>query len=242
MSESLPLREIVHEMRNELAIARANLEGLVDGKLAPTRERLLGIVQALSQLEALVNDVGTRDEAVGMAARPSLINVCELLEREYRTMEAVARARDVSVSIHRCPVPADACLHFYGDGDRIGQMVKNVLLNAIRYTPRGGSVSVECTRQADELEVRIADTGPGIAEQERGRVFDPGFRGSAAAGTPGSGYGLAVVKQLVEEQGGSIEAAAASPHGAVFTLRLPGKAPAAAQICESCQLAHKQQG
>ena len=241
MSDPVPLRELVHEMRNELAIARANLEGLVDGKLAPTRERLLGIIQALGQLGTLIDDVGSRETAVGMAVKPSVINVCELLEREYRAMEPLAKAREVAFSVARCPVPAQECLHFYGDAARIGQIVKNVLINAIRYTPRGGSVSVDCTRRADQLEVRIADTGPGIAAADRDRIFDPGFRGAAAAGTSGSGYGLALVKQLVEEQGGGVETSAATPHGAIFTVRLPGKVPAGPELCANCKLARVQE-
>ncbi|MBV8670680.1 MAG: hypothetical protein JO098_02855, partial [Candidatus Eremiobacteraeota bacterium] len=68
MNERVPMGELVHEMRNELAIARANLEGLVDGKFAPTKERLLAIIQALGQLEALVEDMRVRDVAVDMPA------------------------------------------------------------------------------------------------------------------------------------------------------------------------------
>jgi two-component system sensor histidine kinase BaeS len=238
MNERVPVRELVHEMRNELAVARANLEGLVDGKFAPTRERLLAIIQALGQLEVLVEDVRDRDVAVDVPARPSLINVCELLDREYRSIEPVARARGVSVSIHQCPVPGSACVEFYGDGARIGQIIKNVLINAIRYTPRGGSVEVNCTRQRDELEVRIEDTGPGFADGEIGQVFQAGYRGEASHGTSGTGYGLTVAKQLVEEQGGSIEAASATPHGAVFTVRLPGTPAAMSHICSECRRAH----
>lgn len=229
------MRELVHEMRNELAIARANLEGLIDEKFAPTKERLLAIVQALAQLEALIEDVRERDATGSMPARPSLINVCELLEREYRSIEPVSRARGVAVSVHRCPTPGNACTEFYGDGSRIGQIVKNVLLNAVRYTPRGGSITVDCTHEADQLEIRISDTGPGLGQDESDRIFDPGFRGQASSGTAGSGYGLSVAKALVEEQGGTIEAASASPHGAVFTVRLPGTAASMGHLCAQCR-------
>ncbi|MBV8459291.1 MAG: HAMP domain-containing histidine kinase [Candidatus Eremiobacteraeota bacterium] len=238
MSERVPMGELVHEMRNELAIARANLEGLVDGKFAPTKERLLAIIQALGQLEALVEDMRVRDVAVDMPARPSLLDVCALLDREYRSIEPIARARGVSVSIHQCPVPLGECVHFYGDAARIGQIVKNVLINAVRYTPRGGTISVDCTHDADQLEIRVADTGPGLADGESAQIFEPGFRGEASRGTAGSGYGLSVAKHLVEEQGGTIEAAAASPHGAVFTVRLPGRAGAMNHLCSECRLPH----
>jgi signal transduction histidine kinase len=229
--------ELIHEMRNELAVARANLEGLVDGKLAPTRERLLGIIQALSQLDGLIDDVRELGLEVVMPVRAGHINVCELLNREYSAMDAVARVRGVSVSINRCEVPAQECLHFFGDPGRIGQIIKNVMLNAIRYTPRGGSVTIDCERQADQLEVRIADSGPGLSEEDAGRVFEPAFRGSASQASDGSGYGLAVVKQLVEAQGGSVSAARASAGGAMFTVRLPGAARDATGLCASCRLA-----
>jgi two-component system, OmpR family, sensor histidine kinase BaeS len=231
------VNELIHEMRNELAVARANLEGLVDGKLAPTRERLLGIIQALSQLDGLIDDVRALGLDVAMPVRAGHINVCELLNREYGAMDAIARVRGVTVTINRCEVPAAQCLHFIGDAGRIGQIVKNVLLNAIRYTPKGGAVTIDCARRADQLEVRIADTGPGFEGDESERVFDPGFRGAAARETDGSGYGLAVVKQLVEAQGGTVTAAGTSAGGATFTVRLPGAGPDDTGLCSSCGLA-----
>lgn len=240
MTRSLAVNELIHEMRNELAVAKANLEGLVDGKLAPTRERLLSIIQALSQLEALIEDLRVLSPDVQMQVRARYINVCELLQREYGAMDAIARVKGVTVSIDRCPVPAAECTQFYGDPARIGQIAKNVLLNAIRYTPKGGSVSVECSRQANQLEVRISDSGPGIGEAESAHVFEPGFRGSAAGGTSGSGYGLAVVKQLVDAHGGTVSASAATPHGATFTVRLPGVVEDGEDLCADCKVAPKE--
>jgi two-component system sensor histidine kinase BaeS len=224
-------------MRNELAVARANLEGLVDGKLAPTRERLLGIIQALSQLDGLIDDVRAIGIEAAMPVHAGHINVCELLKREYGAMDAVALARGVTVSINRCEIPAQECLHFVGDPARIGQIVKNVLLNAIRYTPKGGSVTIDCARQADQLEVRISDSGPGLAQGEGSRVFEPGFRGAASQQTKGSGLGLAVTKQLVEALGGTVTATGSTAGGATFTVRLPGAARDATGLCAGCRLA-----
>jgi two-component system, OmpR family, sensor histidine kinase TctE len=240
MNETDTTRELVHEMRNELAVARANLEGLVDGKLAPTKERLQGVLQALTQLEGLIEDISGYPVAAGMQSRVTEINVCALLEHEYHSLEPVAKARGVSVAVDRCPVPAQQCVHFHGDPTRIGQIVKNLLINAIRYTPRGGAVSVECARRDGQLEVRVADNGPGIPESERDKVFEPGFRGAAAAGTPGAGFGLSVVKQLVDEHGGTIAVTAAQPQGAVFTVRLPGTMAGLPESCSGCALAQGQ--
>lgn len=233
MKAPTQLAELIHEMRNELAVAKANLEGLIDGKFAPTPERLLGILQALSQLDSLIDDLGDIGPKVQMSLHPTLMNVCELLDHEYAAIEAVARAKDIKVSIHRCAMPSARCAQFYGDPARIGQIVKNILLNAVRYTPRGGTVSVDCDHPGDQLQVRISDSGPGIRESEVNEVFEAGVRGLASADTDGSGYGLAIVKQLVEAHGGLVTAAASSSHGASFTVRLPGVAPTH-EGCETC--------
>jgi signal transduction histidine kinase len=225
---------LIHEMRNELAVAKANLEGLVDGKLAPTRERLLGIIQTLNQLDGLVEDLRVLGPEASMSARPELINVCELLDREYSAVEALARVKNISVSVHRCPTPSADCMQFYGDPVRIGQIAKNVLLNAIRYTPAGGAITVDCRHPGDELEIRIADSGPGIKPEEASAVFQSGYRGSAAKGKEGSGHGLAIVKQLVEEQGGSVSLASETAGGATFTVKLLGNAPEHFR-CEVCR-------
>ncbi len=233
MTPSAQVNELIHEMRNELAVAKANLEGLIDGKLAPSRERLLGILQALSQLDSLIEDLRVINPNAQMSLHPILIDVCELLDREYAAIDALARAKDITVSIHRCAVRSERCAQFYGDPARIGQIVKNILLNAVHYTPSGGTVSVDCDHPSDQLEVRISDSGPGIREGEINELFEAGFRGSASAHTDGSGHGLAIVKQIVEAHGGVVTAAAASAHGASFTVRLPGVAPAG-ERCETC--------
>jgi signal transduction histidine kinase len=231
--------EIIHEMRNELTVAKINVEAILDGKLAPTRERLLSIIQALDQLENLIADLHVSAVEGQTLVRPALINVCQLLDREYNALIAVAKEKQVEVTINRCSVPAAECLHFYGDPARIGQIVKNVMLNAIRYTPRGGSVSVDCGRRADQLEVRISDSGPGIAQSEASKIFEPGYRGSAAEGTSGSGYGLAVVKGLVEAQGGTITASEATTGGAAFSVRLPGVAQSE-DACANCRMSESE--
>jgi two-component system, OmpR family, sensor histidine kinase BaeS len=222
VDSSLQVEALIHEMRNELAVAKANLEGLLDGKLAPTRDRLQGIIQALTQLDALIDDLRLANPDVAMPSRPLLVNVCELLNQEYNAIYALAKTKNIQVSIHRCNVTSPQCQQFFGDPMRIGQIAKNVLLNAVRYTPKGGTVEVDCSRHDGQLEVRISDTGPGVSKEETEAVFTPGYRGAASSGTPGSGYGLAVVKQLVEEQGGTITVATDGSHGATFTVRLPG--------------------
>jgi signal transduction histidine kinase len=217
--------ELVHDVRNQLAVARANLEAFIDGKLAPTPERLESVVQALAHVDELVNDLRGLSLEATAETQLAEIDVCSLLQREYASIEAVAVGKGVSLSVFRCPHPAAACQRFIGDPVRIGQIVTNVMLNAVHYTPVGGAITVDCTRRADELQITIADSGPGVTAADAKRIFEPGYRGEAGKSIEGSGLGLNIVQRLIEHQGGSVTLGETSPHGATFLLRLPGKLP-----------------
>jgi two-component system, OmpR family, sensor histidine kinase BaeS len=214
--------ELIHDMRNRLAIARANIEAFIDGKLSPTPARLKAVLQSLAQLDALLDDVKSAEVTGPKGVHPVEIDVCEVLNREYRAVEALAAEKNIRFSIFRCPAKLAACSRFIGDPVRIGQIVSNVLLNAVRYTPAGGEIRVDCTHQADQLQISIADSGPGVPSEERERIFEQGVRGGAGAGKPGSGLGLAIAKEYVEAQGGTIEVSPSTGHGAQFVVRLPG--------------------
>lgn len=223
MNDRERLSELIHDMRNRLTVARANVEAFIDGKLSPTPGRLKALLQSLAQLEQLLNDFKESHAAVDAQVSVAEIDVCELLAREYNAIEAVAAAKGVSLSVHRCLVKLAACNHFIGDPLRISQIVSNVLLNAVRYTPAGGKIIVDCTHEADRLQVSIADSGPGVEPKERERIFRAGVRGEAAHGTAGSGYGLAIAKKFVEALGGTIDVSSSPQQlGALFTVRLPG--------------------
>ncbi|HMD01590.1 MAG TPA: HAMP domain-containing sensor histidine kinase [Candidatus Baltobacteraceae bacterium] len=216
------MRTVVHEMRNHLAVAVANIEAIMDGRLPPTQARLSAILQALNELDVLIGDL--RLHAIEQAPselRP--IDICSLIANEATAMEATAQDRGISFSVERCDVAHPACHAFLADPVRVGQIVKNVVLNAIRYSKPGGNIAVVCHRGPGQLVFSVSDDGPGIEPAEIGRIFEPGFRGSAAtAGSAGSGLGLTVVRSLVEEHGGSVEVASAPGKGATFTIRLPG--------------------
>ena len=243
------MREVVHGMRNQLAVAVANIEAFIDGKIEPSTARLHAVLQALSELDVLMNDLSRAKKAeedragtAGLDGRPSssmetnmqAIDVCGLILNEATAMEATAQAKGVRFGVHRCLVPNAACASFYGDPARIGQILKNVLLNAIRYTPAGGAVEVNCLRRDGSLVFTVDDGGPGVADDELLKIFERGFRGSASASTPGSGIGLALVKNFVEQQGGSIVVSRAPQGGAEFTVTLPGRPADEHADCVAC--------
>lgn len=212
--------ELVHEMRNKLTVVRANLEAFIDGKLVPTTERLEVLVTSLRHLDAMLTDLRSH-AAAAERARMGRFDVCKLLDENFKSFDALAAEKGVKFSVDRCLATSPECTHFYGDRVAIAQVVDNLIINAIRYTPRGGSVNITCARKAGELEVDVVDSGPGIADDEASKVFKPGFRGSAAGDDGGSGLGLSVVKTGVEAHGGTIDFRS-TPSGTTFTVRLPG--------------------
>jgi len=231
------VNELIHDMRNRLTVARANIEAFIDGKLKPTASRLDAVLQSLNQLGELLDSFRAVQAEVDAEVRPVEINVCDLLDHEYRAVDAVASAKGVALNVVRCAVPSEACTHFIGDPVRIGQIISNVLLNAVRYTPSGGSIDVDCSRNSGQLEISIADSGPGIDPQEAKHIFESGFRGSTAGGTPGSGFGLAIAKEFVEAHGGTITASTSARNGARFVVRFPGTAVrnhSASAHCAQC--------
>jgi two-component system, OmpR family, sensor histidine kinase BaeS len=238
MNDRDQLPELVHDIRNRLSIARATIEAFLDGKLAPTTDRLTSVLQTLDQLNSLLEHVTSSGASESATFKPVEVDVCEMLKREYAAAEAVAAAKGVEFAVSRCALKAQECGRFTGDPVRIGQIVSNVLTNAIKFTPAGGAVMVGCSRQADQLEILVRDSGPGIARGESDQIFKRGVRGNASRGSAGSGFGLAIAKEFVEAHGGSITASNTDTGGARFVVRLPGTVLAIAEgataRCERC--------
>jgi two-component system sensor histidine kinase BaeS len=222
MSESSDFHDLVHDIRNRLSVARANIEAFIDGKLTPNAARLNSVLQTLDQLNELLERLKSGQAEVDTLMRPTEVDVCELLDKEYIAAEAAASEKGVSFVVARCAAKAQECGRFFGDPVRIGQIVSNVLSNAIKFTPTGGAVFIDCSRRADQLEISVTDSGPGVAAVDGDRIFDRGMRGSAAKDSEGSGYGLAIAKKFVEAHGGTISSSPGAVGGARFVVSLPG--------------------
>ena len=108
-----------------------------------------------------------------------------------------------------------------GDERRLRQMLMNLLANAIRHTPRGGSVQVGLAAQASSLEISVSDNGGGIPEAERERIFERFVRLDASRGSDGAGLGLPIAQVIAEAHGGSLALARSGPSGSTFLVRLP---------------------
>jgi two-component system sensor histidine kinase MprB len=197
-----------HELRTPLTAHRANLELLARHDLpAEQRQRVLGAaVRAMERLSALVGDliVAARDGRSVDAREPLALDelVAAAVER------AQHRASKLRFENRLEPY------RLVGARSRLERAVDNVLDNAIKWSPPGGTVEVRLTGRT----LTVRDHGPGIAEADLPHVFDRFYRAVAARALPGSGLGLAIVRQTVEDHGGSATAANAPGGGAILIL------------------------
>jgi signal transduction histidine kinase len=216
------MRSTVHEMRNQLSVSVASLEAFIDGKLAPTPERLRAVLYALRKLEGLLLEATPGTLAAMAPPKLQPVDLCALVLREVLALEATAQAAGIRLHVDRCALTHAECSVFVCDPVQVGLVMTNILLNAIKYSGRGGTVTVYGHREPGVVALDISDTGPGIPISERQSIFECGVRGSTARSVVGSGVGLSVVQSIIHAHGGSVRVAESGSGGALFTIRLPG--------------------
>jgi signal transduction histidine kinase len=217
--------DIAHELRNPLAVQRANLEALQDGVYPLTPENLQPILEQNMLLSRLVDDLHTL--ALADAGQLKLeripVDLRLLVERVGERFRPQASSQKITLNQH---VPADALAAEAGpllDPLRIEQILSNLFSNALRYTPEGGQIEISLVFRPDLAEMTVRDSGPGIPAEALPYIFDRFYRAdrSRSRMDGGTGLGLAIARQLAEAHGGSLTAANHPQGGAVFTLRLP---------------------
>jgi signal transduction histidine kinase len=217
-SQARFLESVSHELRTPLTSIRGYAEGLGEQAIAPAEAaRVIGT--EAGRLERLVADLldlarmGRADFAVAREPVDLAAVVGHAVERH------LPQARQLSVELVGSGQPG---CWVQGDADRILQAVSNLIENALRLTPAGGSVLV----RAQEDAISVRDTGPGLEAQDIPRAFERFYlHGRYRSERPvGSGLGLAIVRELVSAMGGTVEASTPPGGGAQFTLRLPRSA------------------
>ena len=207
-----------HELRTPLTSMRTNVELLVvdekQGMLPPgARGDILRDVAAqLGEFTSLVGDLVqlSRDDRV--AAAPDAVDLREVVESALARVKR--RGPGIVWDVELNP------LYLVGEPDALERAVTNLLDNAVKFSPPGGTIHVHLG--GDRL--RIADQGPGIAEEDLPHVFERFYRSDQARTTPGSGLGLSIVAQTIQAHGGWVKAGRSTEGGAEFTVRLPGSA------------------
>lgn len=215
------LADIAHELRNPLSAMRGNLEGLLDGVLPLGPEQVAIVYNQTLLLSRLVDDL--RLLSLAQIGKLSLervpTDISALVSRVVDDFRPLAHERGSVLQVEMAnSLPAVSI-----DSQRISQVLANLLSNALRYTPAQGQITVAVHRREREVEVTVADTGPGISGEDLPHVFDRFYRAdrSRSRAQGGSGLGLAIARELVKAHGGSIWVESTPGRGSKFTFVLP---------------------
>ena len=216
------LADLGHEMRTPLATIEAYVDAAEDGVAVEGEETWTVLRTETNRLRRLAEDIVavSRAEEHQLDLHPRRVAVAELVGAAV----AAARPRYVAKGVALSERIDVAAGDVDADIERMGQVMANLLDNALRHTPSGGQVTVEVNRDLGEVRVVVADTGEGIRPDHLPHVFERFYRADAARDRDrgGSGIGLAIVRAIVVEHGGRVSAASEGPGaGATFTVTLP---------------------
>jgi two-component system sensor histidine kinase GlrK len=221
------LRHVSHELKTPLTALREGSDLLAEeatGKLNDEQKEIARILQDNSiRLRALIEDllnyssINHQQESL-LQMKP--IRIRELIERVSLDHKLLIQSKEIRLNMVCDSVIVE------GDEEKMRVIIDNLFSNAVKFTPHGGWIKIRSNKMLDAVEIHFIDSGPGITEDERGRIFDPFFRGSAEGLGPvrGSGLGLSIVKDLLVAHHGSIKLLQDSPNeGGHFLVKIPLK-------------------
>jgi PAS domain S-box-containing protein len=222
---------VSHELRTPLTSMIGYGELMTDlEELSPQGRRFLSVITRSAERELrLVDDLLTlvAIEESGLAIRSAEID----LERVVREAVEAARPRSEEARLDLSLETPGVAVPMYGDRDRLGQAMDNLLSNALKFTPAGGRVKVVLRVDAGIAEIDVVDTGSGIGDEDPDALFERLFRAPNAVERqlPGAGLGLTIALAIVEAHAGTIEVVSSGPHGTTFRMTFPlGKGSGAA--------------
>jgi two-component system sensor histidine kinase BaeS len=224
------LADITHELATPLTSIRGYVETLLDPGVPVTVEERTGylrdVLEEAQRLDLLSSDLLdlARLEAGAQPLKRVRLDWSALCQNAARRFEP--RFREAGLRLEWIGTPPEAWV--MADGRRMEQVIENLLVNALRYVPRGGTVRLGLDRVAsaggDRFRLAVSDDGPGIADQDLPHVFERFYRASHAREGTGSGLGLAIVREIVVRHGGEARAEHHAPRGARFVVELPVEA------------------
>jgi two-component system sensor histidine kinase BaeS len=216
------MADVAHELRTPLAIIQGELAALEDGIRQVNPETICSLQSEARALGKLIDDLYQ-------------LSLSDLGALDYRRRDLDLRARLAEVLLllrDRCAENGleldDSGVHgeplmVHADSDRLGQLVNNLVENAMRYTDAPGRIQLKCHRAAGRAVLEISDSAPGIPAEHLPRMFERFFRldPSRSRGSGGAGLGLAICRNIVEAHDGTIEATPSALGGITITVRLP---------------------
>jgi PAS domain S-box-containing protein len=215
---------VSHELRTPLTAIKNAVDLLVNkeaGPLTNHQDRFLNIAaRNIRRLSTMINDIldFSKIEAGKLELRFAEVHLAGVIKQVLATYQAQAQTGAVRLQME-CDQDMPAV---YGDPDRLEQVMGNLVGNALKFTPKGGQITLTAHRDHESIEVRVADTGVGIAPAHQVHLFERFYQvgDSLTKSTVGSGLGLAIVKELVEAHGGAIRVESEVDKGSTFIFTL----------------------
>jgi signal transduction histidine kinase len=213
--------DIAHDLRTPLTVIAGYIESMQEGVLEPTPERLEIIRSEIERLQRMVEDLRTlsRADAGELTLLRQPIAPRALLERVAAVYAHAAGRKEIRLEVNA----AEGLPEVDVDEARMVQVLSNLLDNALRYTPPGGTITLAAAPAENGVNLCVQDTGPGIASEDLPRVFERFYRAdkSRAEADGASGLGLAIARALVAAHGGEIRAESAPGQGTKMSILLP---------------------
>ncbi len=212
--------DVAHELRTPLMAIQATVEAMVDGVYEADEERLVTVNSEVQRLSRLVDALLklSRLENRSSPLKEEIVNVGELIEGIVSTHEIFVSDSGLSLDYQ-----AEEDVYVVGDPDMIRQATANLISNAVRYTPEGGSIHVSVRKGDIMASIAVRDTGIGLTREEAKMVFSRFWRADAGRTreSGGLGIGLAVVKEIVDRHGGWVQVEGEKDKGSCFTIHIP---------------------
>ncbi len=216
--------DVAHELRTPLTLLQGGCEEIIDGITEPSMEHFVQMHDDVLRLRRLVDDLGTLAEAdAALAGANVAVERCDLAEIAAGAADALRPLAEANQQqVHR---QLEAAI-INGDPARLTQIVTNLMTNAIKFTPPGGTIDLVVRQNPEQREatLTVSDNGPGIPIEDRPHVFERFYRSDSTRPVAGSGIGLAVVAQLVKAHAGTVELVD-STVGTTITVTFPMSPP-----------------
>jgi two-component system OmpR family sensor kinase len=217
------LRRLDHELKNPLTAIRAGLANLAEASSQDVQQETLSSVETqILRISHLVADLRKLAELETRPLERAPVDITALLEEAVNVTKDLPETTDrlITLALPQAPWPLP---HVAGDWDLLFLAVYNLLDNARKFTHAGDTLEVRAFEDGAMIVIEVADTGPGIPEEDILHVWEELYRGKGARSIPGSGLGLALVRAIIERHGGSASVRSRAGQGTVFALRLPVK-------------------